>query len=166
MVARHFDRNGEMSIGRVKVGCFEQHHPGRSFAYSFECDGKKVVYATDNELDQTLADPGRVETHPEELRKVPEPFVKFCFGADLLIADGQYTDEEYPKKLGWGHARANTVVDLAVQAEVKQCAIFHHDPLHTDTRIDEIVREGRARLKAHGSEVSLFGAREGLELRL
>lgn len=166
MVARQFDRDRQMAIGRVRVECFEQHHPGRSFAYSFECDGKKVVYATDNEIDQTLADPERVVSHPRELRVVPEPFVEFCRGADLLIADGQYTDEEYPQKVGWGHARASTVVDLAVQAGVKQCAIFHHDPLHTDERVDAIIKEGRARAKGHGSELSLFGAREGLELRL
>ncbi|HUH05860.1 MAG TPA: MBL fold metallo-hydrolase [Kofleriaceae bacterium] len=166
MVARHFDRAGKMAIGRVRVACFEQHHPGRSFAYAFECDGKKVVYATDNELDQTLVEPARADSHPHELRVIPAPFVDFCRGADLLIADGQYTDEEYASKVGWGHARANTVVDLAVQAGVKQCAIFHHDPLHTDERVDAIIKEGRARARAHGSELALFGAREGLELKL
>lgn len=166
MVARHFDNNSRSKFGQIRVSCFEQKHPGRSWAYSFEVEGKKVVYATDNEIDLTLANRDRVVDHPDELRQVPDEFVAFCADADLLIADGQYTDEEYPTKEGWGHARASTVVDLAVQAGVAQCAIFHHDPLHTDDHVGDIVRNGRDRVKMHGKDVDVFGAREGLELKL
>jgi len=166
MVARHMDKDGKSKFGQVKVSCFEQNHPGRSFAYAFEAEGKKVVYATDNEIDLTLKNKDRVVDHPDEMRQVPDDFVAFCADADLLIADGQYTDEEYPQKEGWGHARANTVVDLAVQAGVKSCALFHHDPLHTDLDVKEIVRDGRNRSKMHGKDLQLFGAREGLEVKL
>src|SRR5690606_37523642 len=48
-------QGGSTTIDGVTVRLFEQHHPGRSFAYSFEKGGKKFVYATDNELDLTLA---------------------------------------------------------------------------------------------------------------
>jgi ribonuclease BN (tRNA processing enzyme) len=83
----------------------------------------------------------------------------------LLIADAQYTDAEYRNKIGWGHARANTVVDLAVQAGVKHCALFHHDPMQTDDAVDSKVRIARERALRHGSELQVFGAREGLELK-
>jgi phosphoribosyl 1,2-cyclic phosphodiesterase len=166
MVARHFGADGTSKFGSIKVSCFEQHHPGTSYAYAFEVGGKKVVFATDNEIDLTLKNSDRVEKHPDELRLVPDAFVEFCADADLLIADGQYTDEEYPKKVGWGHARSNTVVDLATQARVKQCAIFHHDPLHTDSEVDAIIRRGKDRARMRGANLTLFGAREGLELKL
>jgi ribonuclease BN (tRNA processing enzyme) len=99
-------------------------------------------------------------------RRSPDAVVEFVRGADLLIADGQYTDAEYPKKSGWGHARANTVADLAHQAGVKQCAVFHHDPLHTDELVEQKIAAASARLDARGSSTLLFGAREGLELKL
>ncbi len=100
------------------------------------------------------------------LRKIPESFVRFVADADLLIGDGQYTDEEYPNKIGWGHARATTLVDLAVQAGVKQLALFHHDPMHGDDSVDASVNACQARAWAHGSDLSVFGAREGLEIKL
>lgn len=86
-------------------------------------------------------------------------------GADLLIADGQYTDEEYPKKRGWGHARSSTVVDLARQAGVAQCAVFHHDPMHSDEMVDELIARAQARVDRAGGGPQVFGAREGLALK-
>ncbi len=157
---------GDKTIEGVRVRHHEQTHPGRSFAYSFEKNGVKVVYATDNELDMTVLNPDDIIKRPEALRKQPEDFVRFCSEADLLIADGQYTDEEYPDKVGWGHARATTVVDLAVQARVRQCAIFHHDPMHSDHDMDELIARCRARAERAGSDVVVFGAREGLEIKL
>ena len=166
IVAKHFDAQGQVTINDVQVACLEQTHPGQSFAYSFEYDGKKIIYATDSEIDLTLENPDEVAEDLTALRRSPAKLVEFVRGADLLIADGQYTDDEYPNKVGWGHARANTVVDLAIQADVKQCAIFHHDPLHSDKRVEEIVDEGRARARAAGSDVQVLGAREGLELKI
>lgn len=156
----------EKRVEGVKVGYYEQTHPGTSFAFSFEKNGVKVVYATDNELDAVLLDPDVVERDPMALRRLPDGFVRFVQDADLLIADGQYMDAEYPDKSGWGHARANTVVDLALQAGVRQCAIFHHDPMHSDDDVDQIVEQGRERAIAAGSRLVVFGAREGLEIKL
>ncbi len=148
-------------IDGVTIKAFEQHHPGASYAFSFEKGGRKVVYATDNEVDQTLLGEG-----PDGLRQVPLPYLDFVRGADLLIADGQYTDEEYPERAGWGHARATTLVDAAVQAGVKQLAIYHHDPMHADEQIDALIERCRARAKRHTDALVVFGAREGLELRI
>ena len=82
-------------------------------------------------------------------------------GADLLIADGQYTDEAYPRHRGWGHPRASTTVDLAIAGEVGELALFHHDPMQSDTLLEQKIRASAAR--AEGSGVMVYGAREGLE---
>lgn len=150
----------------VAVRHFEQIHPGRSFAYSFSFGGKKVVYATDSELDLGIENRQASDRDPSLLRRLPTALVRFVEDADLLIADGQYTDAEYPEKVGWGHARASTVVDLAVQAKVARVAIFHHDPMHSDEDVDQIISDARARSHRHGSALQVFGAREGLELRV
>lgn len=162
---RHFE-NGAVRVGDFDVRSFEQAHPGKSFGYVFELGGKKVVYATDSELDLLLANRDESLERLDAPRRLPPALVELVRGADLLIADGQYTDAEYPKKSGWGHARANTVADLAHQAGVKQCAVFHHDPLHTDELVERKIADARARLDAFGSNTQLFGAREGLELKL
>lgn len=155
--------HGVTEFDGIRVSCIEQTHPGRSFAYAFEIGGKKIVYSTDNELDLTIENREEADRDLSTLRRLPDAFTRFVDGADLLIADGQYTEAEYPKKIGWGHARANTVVDLALQAGVKQCAIFHHDPMHSDEFVEEIVREGRERAAQRNGKLSVFGAREGLE---
>ena len=65
----------------------------------------------------------RIQPYPDEHRLICSVFI----GADLVIADGQYTDEEYPNKVNWGHARANTLVDVCLEAGVKNLAVTHHD---------------------------------------
>jgi phosphoribosyl 1,2-cyclic phosphodiesterase len=165
IVGRHFERQ-LTEFGGIRVRSLQQTHPGISYAYAFEIGAHKIVYATDSELDLILLDPALPLRDPEALRQLPESLVEFCRDADLLIADGQYTDEEYPLKTGWGHARASTVVDLALQARVKRCAIFHHDPMHTDDLVDHKIRTAEARVARAGSQCQVFGAREGLVLKI
>jgi phosphoribosyl 1,2-cyclic phosphodiesterase len=157
---------GLQIIEGVTVKVIEQRHQGPSFAYSFEQDGRKIVYATDHELDLVVQNAAEAQASPLALRQMPEAFVKFVEGADLLISDGQYTDEEYPKKVNYGHPRATTVVDLAVQAKVKQVAITHHDPLQSDDDVNKKIEACRARANRFSSTVVVFGAREGLELKV
>jgi phosphoribosyl 1,2-cyclic phosphodiesterase len=164
ITARHFEQS-VVRVGAITVRCFEQPHPGRSFAYAFEVAGKKIVYATDSELDLLLDNREQSLVDRAARRQLPDALVAFVDGADLLIADGQYTDDEYPNKIGWGHARANTVADLAVQAGVKHCAVFHHDPMHSDELVDQKIQGAVERLQRRGAKTSLFGAREGLELK-
>lgn len=158
--------SGERDIDGVTVRCFEQKHPGGSYAYSLEKNGHKVVYATDNEVDLTLPDMDAVQQDLPRLRNIPRDLVEFCAGADLLIADGQYTEDEYPKRIGWGHPRATTVVDLALQAGCKQLAVYHHDPMQSDDDVEAKIASCRGRVRRLGHDLFVFAAREGLELKL
>jgi len=153
-------------IDGVQVTAFAQKHPGGSLGYRFEQEGKVVVYATDIELDQLLEDPSLPERSPQALRVLPEALVNRVRGADLLICDSQYTDAEYPKKVGWGHPRASTAVDLAVQAGVRQLALYHHDPMHSDGEVEKKANLGQTRARQHGSDLTVFAAREGVELKI
>lgn len=158
--------DGTKEIDGVLVRCMPQKHQGPSFAFSLEKDGRKVVYATDHEFDLVLRNPEEVSRDPSALRLIPERFVEFVRGADLLISDGQYTDSEYAKKVNFGHPRATTLVDVAIQGEVKQLAISHHDPMQSDEDVTAKIAACRERAKAFRSNVTIFGAREGLELRV
>ena len=77
-------------------------------------------------------------------------------GADLLIHDAQYTAEEYPEKIGWGHSPVEYVLKLAAHARVKRVALTHHDPRRDDDAIERLVASIR-----QTSSVDVFAAFEG-----
>ncbi len=166
IVANELGEDGTRVIDGVTVRCLEQRHPGGSYAYSLEKDGYKVVYATDNEIDLILGDPTLPIREPDAPRAIPADIVDFCRNADLLIIDGQYTDAEYRKYTGWGHNRATTATDLAIAANVKQLAIYHHDPMQSDKDVEAKIEHCRVRVAQQGSSVFVFPAREGVELRI
>ncbi len=153
-------------IGDAKVSWFKQVHPGGSLAYRIEHDGYAIAFCTDNELDLSLRNKERVDRDPRSHREVSPDFIDFVSGVDLLIADGQYTEDEYPTKIGWGHARAQTVVDAAIDAHVKRLAITHHDPMQSDDQVDEKILRCRKRAEAQHADLIIFGAREKVELRI
>jgi hypothetical protein len=155
---------GNNVIGSATLRYCEQPHPGKSFAYRFEAAGHSIVYATDSELDLVLENKEAAEANPALPREIPAYLVDFARGADLLIADGQYTDEEYVQKRGWGHPRATTTVDLAIQAGVKQLAITHHDPMQNDATVSDKIRRCTQRATDLGSDLEVIGAREGLTI--
>jgi phosphoribosyl 1,2-cyclic phosphodiesterase len=153
-------------VGDCVVKRFEQKHPGGSWGFRVEHAGHTAVYATDSELDLSLVNPKALTSTPRSLRRLPATLVAAVENADLLIADAQYTDDEYPKKVGWGHPRTNTVVDLAIQGAVKQLALTHHDPMHSDRDVDAKVLAATERVGSLGAPLQVFGAREGITLRL
>ncbi len=155
-----------VEVGDFVIRRFNQKHPGGSVGFRVDHAHGSVVYATDSELDQQLKDPDQPVDDPESLRRLPADLVKAIRGADLLVADAQYTDDEYLQRVGWGHPRASTVVDLACDARVKKLALTHHDPMHSDRDVDVKVSLGVERAKHHQSEVEVFGAREGVVIKL
>ncbi|HET7842036.1 MAG TPA: MBL fold metallo-hydrolase [Terriglobia bacterium] len=162
---RHLS-DGHSEIGGVSITTHPLEHPGGCIGYSFRWEDRKVVYATDNEIDRVLVDPSVDRKPAGEIRAVREPLVNFVKDADLLISDGQYTDEDYRVKAGWGHPSCLTAVDLAVQAKVKNLAIFHHDPERSDADVDRMIDLCRKRAADLKSDLVVFGAREGVELKI
>jgi ribonuclease BN (tRNA processing enzyme) len=92
--------------------------------------------------------------------------VEFLRGADVLIIDAQYTDDEYEQKIGWGHGSLSSVVSLALDADVQKLFLFHHDPNHDDKMLDQIVEVARMLVLESGKPVEVEAAREGSEVWL
>ncbi len=157
--------NGQREIGGVRVSSFALNHPGGCHGYSFEADGRKIVYATDNELEIEPGDafPDLEDSGP--LRQVPAALVEVAQDADLLIMDAQYDEKEYAAKKKWGHSCCFSVTDLAARARVKTLALFHHDPESTDRAIDDKVQACRQRAGRHGAAMVICAAREGVEFK-
>jgi CheY-like chemotaxis protein len=87
--------------------------------------------------------------------------IRFLQGADLVIHDAQYTLAEYAQKVGWGHSPVEYAIDMAVAAEAKRLALFHHDPLRDDATLERVVDACRQRVAAAHSPLEVFAAAEG-----
>ena len=64
--------------------------------------------------------------------------------ADIMIYASSFTDEEYKNFVGWGHSTWQEAIRVGEAAKVKQVVIFHHDPSHTDSMMDEIAAAAEA----------------------
>ncbi|NMH58989.1 MBL fold metallo-hydrolase [Alteromonas ponticola] len=136
---------GTASISRLAI-----NHPGKGNAFSIIENGKKIVYMTDNELYP-----------PYKKENDFLSFVTFCQNADLLIHDAQYNAADMPAKLGWGHSVAEEAVKLAIAADVKQLALYSHDPERTDEAIDRLVEHCQSVILTAQCNLLVFAAAEG-----
>lgn len=145
----------EHMIGDIKITWKGMYHPGQCYAYRVDCGGKSVVYATDAEYKKLGSG---------DLK----PAVEFFKDADLLIFDSMYTFSEGLEKEDWGHSSTFIGVDLAVEANVKQIAFFHHEPTYSDFKLVDIFRQTEKYLKlvAPKQDLKMFLSYEGLTIDL
>ena len=144
-----------LTIGSACILPIALKHPNGGYGYKFTENGRTFVFLTDNEIGFD---------HPGGL--ADGRYAELCRDADLLLHDGQYTQEEYRTTRGWGHSTFQAVTDLAIAAGVGRLGIFHHDPGHLDQDLDRYVEGCRRRIRANGSRVDCFGSREGMEISL
>ena len=151
----------EIRLGDVVIDWQEQHyHPGGCVRYRLGVDGKKIVYASDVELN--FAFYPKKKTAETELHA--QEYLDFIQGADLLIADGQFTGEEYETKAGWGHTSIPLLLEVAYKANVKQLALFHHDPQHSDKFLNDLWSKYSPQYHTADPPMHIFWAREGLTM--
>jgi len=152
-----------MQIGPLVIGWQEQvYHPGGSVRYKIIINGSKIVYATDVELNRIFDNLKDNETNENLARE----YMDFIQDADLLIADAQYTEEEYTEKVGWGHSSVSVLLETAFKANVKQLAVFHHDPQHSDQFLDDLWMGTRSKYSSNERKMDVFWAREGMTLAI
>jgi len=121
------------------------NHPGRATGYRVEYKNHAIAYVTDTE-----------HRPPQMDRNV----LWLAHGADVMIYDCNFTEEEFPRYVGWGHSTWQEGVRIAEAASVKTLVMFHHDPEHDDDFLDRIGAEAR---KIYPSTIV---AREGETLRV
>jgi ribonuclease BN (tRNA processing enzyme) len=147
-----------INIGDLKITFQEHHfHPGGSLRFKIEAGEKTIIYSTDVELN-AMFDADKDPANTEEPVKT---YCDFIAGADLLIADGQYTKEEYKSKKGWGHTSIPLLLQTSHEQGVKQLAITHHDPDHSDAFIDNLQQQHSPTYKTSIPPMNLFWAKEG-----
>ena len=105
------------------------NHPDQATGFRVEYGGRSLCYITDT---------GHIEGQRDEA------LVAFVKGADMMIYDSTYTDEEFPRYRDYGHSTWQEGVRIATEADVKRMVIFHHDPGHDDDFMDGVAAQAEA----------------------
>ena len=149
------DCTGTFTIGAIEVVPIPFNHPNQGFGYKFTEGGKRFVFLTDNELSFH---------HPGGLERAA--YAEFSRGADLLIHDAEFTDEEYGQRRGWGHSTYKDALRLALEADARRFVLFHHNQERTDGEVDAILRDCRKIVRAEHSRLLCAAAHPDMEITL
>jgi phosphoribosyl 1,2-cyclic phosphodiesterase len=125
----------ELPAHVIEIGEFMIHaqliiHPNPTIGYRIQSAETTVTYLPDHE--PALA--GRSFPHDKSWTSG----YRLAEGADLLIHDTQYTEDEYRDRIGFGHSSINHAFQFAQLSSVKHFAPFHHDPTHNDDTLDRM----------------------------
>lgn len=104
------------------------NHPGNATGYRIEWAGKTLAVITDTEHVPGTLDPN---------------VLKLIDGADLVLYDASYTDEEMERFKGFGHSSWQQAIRLAREAGVKSTGFIHHSPFRDDAGLDAIDRAAK-----------------------
>jgi phosphoribosyl 1,2-cyclic phosphodiesterase len=150
----------EWDIGGAHLRAASVTHRGPTLGYRVEADGAALCYIPDHEP----AVGASLETDE------PDWISGFdlAHGATMLLHDGQYTDEEYPAHVGWGHSALSHALVFARRTEAERLMLFHHDPMHSDDFLDAFQGTAASRWTELGGDpacLELATERREFELR-
>jgi phosphoribosyl 1,2-cyclic phosphodiesterase len=149
----------EWKIGSATVRAASVSHRGPTLGYRITDGDTSLCYIPDHEpaLGVNLED-----LEPEWISGF-----ELARDASLLIHDCQYTDDEYPAHVGWGHSSMSAALCFAQRVAARRVLLFHHDPLHSDDFLDDMGERANEWWRRHGgAEGQLELASERLEIAL
>jgi CheY-like chemotaxis protein/ribonuclease BN (tRNA processing enzyme) len=163
----------------VTLSALLANHPGATLAFRIDHRGRSLVYCPDNELE----DPDDVQTD------FNEKLARFARGADILIHDARFSDEDFSRRAALersdpalpadltgtaapggegrrfqGHSCPSLAVDLALKAGARRLVLFGLDAAYTPAEVERIVKAARVRLKESRSTLQLDAAEAGQTL--
>lgn len=140
----------EFDIGDAHVMARYVPHVGATNGYRVTRGGVSVTYISDHQ--QPLDGANRVD----------DAVLELCDSTDVLIHDAQFTPDEFRDKATWGHCTIDYAITVAREASAKRLVLFHHDPTHHDSMLDDLVDCARKIGDRLGIEI--IAASEGLTL--
>jgi ribonuclease BN (tRNA processing enzyme) len=120
----------EWQIGPATVRAASVSHRGPTLGYRITEGDCSVCYIPDHEpaLGASLDD-----LEPQWISGF-----ELARDASLLIHDCQYTDDEYPAHVGWGHSSMSAALTFGRRVRARRTLLFHHDPMHSDDALDRL----------------------------
>jgi ribonuclease BN (tRNA processing enzyme) len=147
----------EWELGGATIRAEAVTHRGPTLGYRITDGDTSLAYIPDHEpaLGAPLA-----ELEPEWISGFD-----LARDVDLLIHDCQYTDDEYPEHVGWGHSGMSDVLTFGGRVGARRMLLFHHDPLHSDAFLDDFCASARRHWAERGFDAAQLDlGMEGAEL--
>lgn len=116
--------NDDLTVEGIRVQTAPMHHPHPA-TVGYRLSGPDWIFTLCTDTEHV---PGKTD----------ENVLRLARDADIFVYDSQYTVEEFPSKINWGHSTWQEAARLAALAEVKKLVLFHHEPTRTDEKILEI----------------------------
>ncbi|HEY2209719.1 MAG TPA: MBL fold metallo-hydrolase [Gaiellaceae bacterium] len=142
-------------VGSALIEAETVEHRGPTLGFRIEEEGRVFVYLPDHEPYLTAA----LDDEPEWISGWA-----LAAGADLLLHDSQYTEEEYAHRLGWGHSSVGQAATFARAAGVRRLGMFHHDPMRSDRELEDLYDQVTEMVR--DDQEPPFIACEGMEIVL
>jgi CheY-like chemotaxis protein/ribonuclease BN (tRNA processing enzyme) len=158
--------NAPIEVADLKLYYHYANHPGSTLCFKVETPRTTIGYASDNEIllgyhgDPKAIGKDHPALHPYK------GMVDFYTGCDILVHEAQYTAEEYRTKVGWGHSSIPNAAVLVKHAGIKEWIATHHDPVHSDSFLQEKLELHRNVLKDLGVDCQAQLAFDGMTLPL
>ena len=122
--------NTSFEIGHFNIQSRYVIHPGPTLGFRVKGNHSVFTYIPDHEpalgRGGMIKDPRWTSGYD------------IALDADLIYHDGQYTDQEYPTRIGWGHSGVGDALQFASITGAKHLLIGHHDPGRTESQITEM----------------------------
>ncbi len=143
-----------IEISNASIEWMQINHPGNSYAYKIQADGKTLIFAPDYEL-------GNSDFEKTDQNR------NFFDSSDVLVLDTMYTLGEAIEKYNWGHSSFSMAVDFAAAWNGRRLLLFHHEPQYSDKRLYLNLQNARwyaERQNYHNLQIDL--AEEEMEIVL
>ncbi|MCL2179860.1 MAG: MBL fold metallo-hydrolase [Treponema sp.] len=158
-----------LDLGRgLTVNSKFLNHPYSCLGYRFNYQGKSIATIYDHEPfhntyktspSDALFDKDKHKEGELKASSENDKITQFVKDADILIHDSQYTSDEYKKFKNWGHSPMDHAFKTAADSNAKRLVLFHHEPTHTDTLLEQIEKS------FVNSPVNFTMAKEGMTLQ-
>ena len=113
------------TLGGITVTTMDGNHPGGVSMVRLDGAGKSVVFATDSVINSDIF----------------PAFKDFAGSPDLLLIDGQYSQEEYDGHPNFGHNSWSAAARIGLRIGAKETLIVHHNTSKTDDQLDALIQE-------------------------
>lgn len=157
--------NENIELKYTKVYTYQLNHPGKDLGYRFVTESGIFVVLTDLAIiEDNYLGMGMAEASRENPKQFEQDYfsglLDFIKGADLVLYDTNFTEEEIQDRRHWGHSCPEDALNMLSYLDSPPVLILsHHDPFHSDKDMDEIYEKVKAKSKYLGIEVLI--AKEG-----
>jgi phosphoribosyl 1,2-cyclic phosphodiesterase len=130
-------------------------HPGPTLGFRLDTGESSLAYLPDHE--PALA--GIEGRSPDWISGGA-----LAAGADFVLHDAQYLDDEYESRMGWGHSSVDAAVAFCRAVDARRLVLFHHEPERSDRALELLEAHARD-LTGSGQHPPVL-AREGMVIEL